>query len=91
MSQHDPAEASRTARPEASVPSGFESSVPASEVAAARAAGPLPGWWGRLPDRTLWILLAIALLALLLAIGFAVWVNASGPLHPVPVASSPSA
>ena len=82
MSGHDPAEASRTARP--------ESSVPASEVAAAHAAGPVPGW-GRLPDRTLWILLAIALLALLLAIGFAVWVNASGPLHPVPVASSPSA
>lgn len=64
--------------------------MPASEVVSGHAAGPRPGS-GRLPERTLWILLAIAVLALLLAIGFAVWVNNSGPLHPVPVASSPSA
>ena len=46
--------------------------------------------WGRLADRTLWFLLDIALLALA-AIAFAIWINASGPLHPVPVASRPSA
>ena len=56
--------------------------TPPNTAAAARGA--------RLSDRTLWILLAVGVLAVLAAIGFAVWINAAGPLHPVPVASRPS-
>ena len=39
-------------------------------------------------DRTLVVLLVAAAAVLLLAIGFAVWVNTDGPLAPVPVRSS---
>lgn len=42
----------------------------------------------RLTDRTLRRLLVAASVALLVAIGFAVWVNSTPPLSPVPVASS---
>ncbi|MBK8447605.1 MAG: hypothetical protein IPL41_13255 [Micropruina sp.] len=53
-----------------------------SDVTAARS---------RLGDRTLWVLAIIAALALVGAIGFGLWINATTPLHPVPVASRPSA
>jgi len=50
----------------------------------------IPGRF-RLSDRTLWILLGLAVAALAVAIGFAVWLNTAAPLSPVPVASSPRA
>lgn len=45
----------------------------------------------RLADRTLWIILGVAALALAVAVGFTIWVNTGASMHPVPVASSPSA
>ena len=57
--------------------------MPPEGTAAGRAA--------RLSDRTLWILLGLGVLAVVLAIAFSIWINASMPLHPVPVASRPSA
>lgn len=44
----------------------------------------------RLSDRTLWLILAVAVLALVAAVGFALWINGSTPLHPVRVGTSPS-
>ncbi|MFT4294761.1 MAG: hypothetical protein QM582_05045 [Micropruina sp.] len=45
----------------------------------------------RLSDRALKALLIVAAALLLAAAGFAVLINAEGPLAPVPVASSPRA
>lgn len=45
----------------------------------------------RVTDRTLWIIVGVAALALLAAVGFVFWVNGGSPMTPVPVASSPSA
>ena len=45
----------------------------------------------RLRDRQLWLLVGLAALALATSIGFALWINAEPPLHPVPVATKPSA
>ena len=45
----------------------------------------------RLSDRTLWVLVGLAAVALAVAIGLALWLNATPPLQPVPVASRSSA